>query len=149
MPNPTDTQQQAALGIAYTERFTLAQAVESFNATRAPIPSADGRVVEPEAQRLTFSDDWYARHAGEFVLRRPSLYDEIAMRVRTDALSGGRAEALSGLTRWLIEATAVAETLLIGKPDWFSLATLRDTDVLYLVHHWYTEWSARFRDGVS
>lgn len=149
MPTVTETQQQATLGIAYTERFTLPQAIESFNATRAPFTGADGRVVEPEAQRLIYGPEWLEKHAGEFVLRRPSLYDEIAMRVRTDTLSGGRAEALSGLTRWLIEATAVAETLLVSKPAWFDLATLSDTDVLYLVHHWYTEWSARFRDGVS
>ena len=145
-PDAEKTAAQIAMGIEYQESFTLADALKSYNATRVDVPSDRGGVITAEEQQLTIGDAWIKKHAGVFKFRRPGFYDNLKIRVRTEELTNGGTVRLA--TLWLAEAAALCEVLLTDSPDWFSLDRDMDMNVMWLLHHWYIEWSYRFRNEV-
>jgi hypothetical protein len=145
-PTPEVTAAQVAMGIEYTERFTLKQALDSWNTTRKDQPQGDGTVITAESQRVTIAPDWFIKHAGTFQLRKPSFYDDLAISVRFEELTNGR--KLPWRLSWLCDATAIAENLLVDGPEWFELGKITDNNILLLVHHWYRSWEARFRQSL-
>jgi hypothetical protein len=136
---------QAVLGIDYTDTFTLEDAIRSFNATRQAITLPSGEVLPAERQQFRLGTDWLAKHQGTFTVRRPSIYDEIKMRASRDQL-GLEGVELSAATDWLVDATIVAKHLVAQAPEWFKLDEPGlDSDVVYMLHHWYIQWSRTFR----
>jgi hypothetical protein len=154
-PEGEPTQMDAALalvqaaiaaGTLYTETFTMKQAGDAWNATRQPFKNAAGKVLfTPEQQYHALDAAWFDEHPGDLTLRRPSMYDTAALRVRIAQL--GKGAPLDATTEELLTGVAVCEMFLTKRPDWFDLTVPGADldDAIKLVLFWHLEWGASFR----
>lgn len=133
----------AQLGIAYSDTFTLPQAIASYNATRKAVTLPDGGEVAAETLHFKPSEEWLTAHPGTFKVRRASLFDRVRMQAGRDQLLG-LGEVSVG-TEWLADALMTCKHQVVEAPEWFDLDTLDDSNVAFLVHHWVSEWEGRFR----